>query len=87
MTRLGDVLWQRVNSCRTDHSVSFHIGGAALDLIIVRGSHLMGMVCGAPSSLTISGIPVMYFLISTDIIMYFGSRGGGGKCVRMNGNG
>ena len=34
---LGDVFWGRVNPCRADRSVSFRVGGAAVDLIIVGG--------------------------------------------------
>ena len=41
MIRLGDVLWWRVNSCWAARSVSFHVGGAVLALIIVRGPRLM----------------------------------------------
>ena len=35
MIVLGDVFWDRVNSCRADRSVSFRVGGAAVALIIV----------------------------------------------------
>jgi hypothetical protein len=32
---LGEVFWGRVSSCRADRIVSFHVGGAAVALIIV----------------------------------------------------
>ena len=35
MIILVDVFWVRVNSCRTDRSVSFRVGGDAVVLIIV----------------------------------------------------
>ena len=46
----------------------------------------MGMVCGASSPSTLPVIHVMYYLLSTDITMYFGCCGGG-MGLRMNGDG
>ena len=46
----------------------------------------MGVVCGATSLSTLPGIHVMYFLLSTDINMYFGGFGCG-TGLRVNDDG
>ena len=79
--RLGDVFWGRVNLCRADCSVSFHVGGAAVALIIVGG----GVRCLIATHISGGSCDVQTPRL-TDIIIYVGGcRGGAG--LRMNDNG